>query len=190
MKCDVCESEFKPTIGHPKQRFCSRKCCSKAGHRSRRGLSIKTLDLICIVCDKKFTQKRANNTFYCCSACKKLAAARKNQGLPIKGPKKHIKGSGYITHQGYKILSRKHPNSSIRGQILEHKLIMANHLGRPLLKHETVHHKNGIRHDNRLDNLELWSHSHPFGQRVEDKIAWCKEFLEIYGYSVINNLKD
>lgn len=56
-------------------------------------------------------------------------------------------------------------------------------LGRSLLKHESVHHKNGIKVDNRPENLELWSTSQPYGQRVEDKIMWAKKLLELYGGS-------
>ena len=78
------------------------------------------------------------------------------------------------------MMTKKHPNSTKRNQILEHVFIMSEHLGRPLHKKETVHHKNGIRDDNRIENLELWSHSQPFGQRVEDKLSWCKEFLSMY----------
>jgi hypothetical protein len=57
---------------------------------------------------------------------------------------------------------------------------MSEHLDRPLYEDETVHHANGVRDDNRVSNLELWSHSHPAGQRVEDKLAWAYEMIERY----------
>ncbi|CAB4132478.1 HNH nuclease [uncultured Caudovirales phage] len=188
IRCIVCNDEFSSkSIFHPSQKYCSRKCCARASHRRRHGLSIKSLDLTCRVCEKKFTQKRANNTEYCDPKCKKLAASRRLNGSPVKGPRKHIRGTGHINSQGYRVVSKNHANAKCRsdktgkGQILEHIWIMSTHIGRPLKKHETVHHKNGIRSDNRIENLELWSHSHPPGQRIEDKIQWCREFLLEYG---------
>jgi len=57
---------------------------------------------------------------------------------------------------------------------------MEKMLGRSLLPKEEVHHKNARRADNRPENLELWSKSHPAGARVTDLVTWAKEILKTY----------
>lgn len=98
------------------------------------------------------------------------------------GTNHHNWKGGTINAGGYRIVygHKGHPNAHSRGEILEHILIMSGHLGRGLVKGETVHHRNGDRADNRLENLELWSSSQPAGQRVEDKIRWAREILALY----------
>ncbi len=81
--------------------------------------------------------------------------------LKVKGGQITKDRNGYLVHHGH-------------GKGV-HRLVMEEHLGRELDSCETVHHRNGIRDDNRLENLELWAKSHGAGQRVEDLVAFVVE---------------
>lgn len=103
------------------------------------------------------------------------------KALGHKGKQSFNWKGGTHERDGYvRVWNKDHPNAQKSGYVNEHTLIMSNFLGRALDKNEVVHHKNGIRNDNRIENLELWSYSHPPGQRIDDKIKWCIEFLNKY----------
>lgn len=90
-------------------------------------------------------------------------------------------GDGTVTSGGYRILRKPgHPSADKSGSIFAHRFVMAEHLGRALHADETVHHINGNKLDNRIENLELWSSNHPSGQRVVDLVSWAEEIMARY----------
>lgn len=92
-------------------------------------------------------------------------------------------GAGYVM-----VRMLDHPAVHVNGYVYQHRLVMESMIGRFLEKHENVHHKNGVRTDNRPENLELWSKSQPYGQRVIDKVVWAREILAKYENDVVSGL--
>jgi len=171
-KCDNCGKEFKRGYHNIKKgtsgkHFCSR-ICSHIGNLSMLGkhhskeskLKMSKSHKGCISWNKgKITPEALK--------LKKISKALKNSN------KNNWKGGRY-KQKDYIMLNR--PDCFI----LEHRYVMEKYLGRKLKTEEIVHHKNGIKDDNKLENLELWTKSHPIGQRVEDLLIWAKRFILEY----------
>lgn len=86
------------------------------------------------------------------------------------GPNK----KGYITRHRYNRETKSNESQYM------HRVVMEEFLGRSLVAGETAHHINGVRDDNRIENLELWSTAQPPGQRARDKLAWAREIIALY----------
>ena len=82
--------------------------------------------------------------------------AKRNRDLAIRGRRSpNYKGGRIKDKFGYiQIWMPEHPNAKLGGYVHEHRLIMSQHIGRPLNPNEYVHHKNGITIDDRIENFE------------------------------------
>lgn len=115
----------------------------------------------CRECGKEFAV--FYNARFCSTECANKAKSRL--------PSYNWKGGRWVNRHGYvMVYSPEHPNATKRGYMLEHRLVMEQVVGRPLRRHETVHHKNGDRADNRPENLELWGTKHKPGVRMADMV--------------------
>ena len=164
--CPNCHKTFSYQ-SMSKRKYCSGTCKSAF----RRKIKVDNVEGECIVCKKTFSFNRYILNLACSNKCKLKIKSQTGQ-------------EGYLSRDGYRYISRDHPNSNKYGKIFEHTFVMSEFMGRPLKKGENVHHKNGVKSDNRIENLELWDKNQPSEQRVEDKIKFYKEFLQEYGYEV------
>lgn len=116
------------------------------------------------------------NKTYCSKTC---AGYHTTPFKELKGFKHYNWNGGKKTSKGYIFVHLpEHPNAVAGKYVLEHRLVMEKELGRYLRPNETVHHKNGIKDDNRPENLELWNGAHPYGVRFEDVFSPMKKIVQ------------
>jgi hypothetical protein len=195
----------------PKERYC--ETCNKSliglGPKAKRCPECR-IWCKCEECGIEFTAK--NQKFPRCSKCQyrfyrdkiperhsafykkrykeisenRSLKLRESLGLPkdaiLRGKK--LRPEGYKNPKGYIQVFFISEDGKTYKYKYQHVLVMEKSLGRSLFPGETVHHKNGVRDDNRIENLELWNKGQPAGQRVEDRIKYYIEFLGQYGYKV------
>lgn len=161
-KCQKCGKDFLPKS--EKQKYCSPICARQGAIKSREHTH-------CLNCGKPLRIKASKRTVkFCCRRCALSGQSRRNIkradiGQCQKGP------SGYTLIK----VGKKYLGAHKTGWMPEHRYIMERIIGRPLQKHEHIHHKNGKRNDNRPENLELWTiqHKDPPGVRVSDMTPHC-----------------
>lgn len=171
--CEQCGEVFtlKAADVINNQRHCSHRCAN-AHKWSRRIVQ-------CEVCGTAVVKPASQAGRFCSRKC---AAVGRNgfelsaytlDGQPLYRVRR---SDGYVSVT----VGEDHESSWASGKIPEHRLAMEQHLGRSLRPGENVHHINGVRDDNRIENLELWTKSQPSGQRVEDKVEWARQLLSLY----------
>lgn len=146
--CLACDSPVY-RMKHQMQRdaFCDVDCKNAWQARNRQVRA-------CGLCGAEFQASASRTTMYCSRACMGAAAWRRPLGRSHNGKPALLDTHGYV-----RIFEPGHPAATKSGWIFEHRWIVEQALGRHLERAENVHHLNHIRDDNRIENLQLLSHS-------------------------------
>lgn len=202
LRCERCGSEIETKARGRIPKFCSARCKEAervAARAAAHAATREAFDLRCEHCGEPVVVKRHGPIPRYCSpkcgvdawraaqtareckhpGCERPALVhaasgycephhrRARSGADMEAPLRRRRGSaGNRNSEGYVV-------KTVNGRReKEHRMVMAQVLGRPLEQWEHPHHKNGRRDDNRPENLELWIKGHPTGQRPEDLAAF------------------
>lgn len=147
IECNVCKKEFKRK--RLRAKFCSRACVPVGRREPKRRPKVK-IEVSCSYCEKKILKfpcfLRRSKTLFCGLSCKQSAMKagetsygfKESTGSPLNPYKRCMRDGKFV---------------------YEHRWVMEQHLGRPLLRSEHVHHINGDQKDNRIENLAILSRS-------------------------------
>lgn len=151
--CDFCGQAYDHILGYKSQRFCSRACASRSTAQQRAEVLRYLEDRTCKGCAKVFRpvtdrQRFCSRSCYLTNGC----------------------SGRYITAEGYVRIrvpagtpGAQVSNKGQAWRMLEHRYVMQQAIDRPLESQETVHHINGDKADNRLENLQLRTGRHGKG---------------------------
>jgi hypothetical protein len=150
------------------------------------------IERICNSCGVKYECKnRDRNCNPCkfqksktpCVDCKKLVSPRSPRCASCANKIRPQTSRTGLTNQSGYVLERRvgHPRAKKSGHyVWQHHLVMEDHIGRYLLDGENVHHLNGVRDDNRIENLELWTKPQPSGVRLGDALDWAEHLIRTH----------
>lgn len=152
--CAHCGTSFKKT--YAKQKACSVEC----------GNQLKMVDkgCVCKQCGTLFKRPHGKQRMFCSNSCAMFNRENSPTG------KAHPQGASFTNSNGY--IQVKTGSK----WAMQHRVVVEENIGRALTEQERVHHKDGNRSNNSLDNLELWamkgmSKKDPSGQRWSDLIS-------------------
>lgn len=173
------------TLQQKKDRRLAQQREATARYRAKnpRPAKPQTVDCACVDCGAPLVRAAKAAMRAKCDECRAAVRTRRSAARwqRERGSRKPRTNAPWVNQAGYvERYVPYSPYSRANGVVLEHRLVMSEHLGRALLPSETVHHRSGVRTDNRLENLQLMSSSHPSGQAVEDKAEWALELLALY----------